>query len=191
MRCFVAVAMPPEIRARLAGLQRDLSRDVDGVRWLRADAMHLTLCFLGECDDVTRASIGAALASSIPGSTGLLHLRVIGVGRFPRTGRARVIWCGIAGAVEDGDDMERLEALHDRVRGAAERGGARLESRPFRPHLTLGRFKVPAAARSISAALEPLNGAEMGDLTVRRVSLYRSVLTRDGAEHTEIAGYEL
>jgi 2'-5' RNA ligase len=66
-----------------------------------------------------------------------------------------VLWCGLSG------DRRSLAALAASVAAAARRAGATLpdEGRPFRPHLTLARCRMPADVRNITAALSGFEGS--------------------------------
>ncbi|HIT50974.1 MAG TPA: RNA 2',3'-cyclic phosphodiesterase, partial [Candidatus Aveggerthella excrementigallinarum] len=59
MRVFIALELPDDFAADVAGLARQLSAEVDG-RFLRRESYHLTLAFLGEVDEAELASAVAA-----------------------------------------------------------------------------------------------------------------------------------
>jgi 2'-5' RNA ligase len=72
-----------------------------------------------------------------------------------------VLWVGIAGAAEpDGErDLQRLSRLAKATARAARQAGVRLERRPFRPHLTLGRWRPgDHPDRAVAAALADYHG---------------------------------
>lgn len=50
MRLFIAIEIDDAVRANLAEFQRELRATGAQVRWVRPEAMHLTLAFLGEVD---------------------------------------------------------------------------------------------------------------------------------------------
>ena len=59
-----------------------------------------------------------------------------GIGAFPNFRRARVVWIGV-------EQEPRLELLHHDLELACEQEGFEVEGRPFRPHITLARVRVP------------------------------------------------
>ena len=63
-----------------------------------------------------------------------MRLRVAGAGRFGSVRRPQVFWAGLDG------DVEPLVELAGRLASAARGLGLPVEDRPFRPHLTLGRW---------------------------------------------------
>jgi len=152
VRLFFALEMPPPVRATLAELLERLRPLGRGVRWVDAEAIHLTLRFLGEIEPARLEALTAA-ARSGTGSCSALRLRTGGLGAFPERGRARVVW--IALSDEDG----ALAALHAALEAALERQGFGREQRPFAPHLTLGRVRQggdPRPALARVAAPEPV-----------------------------------
>jgi 2'-5' RNA ligase len=141
--------------------------------------VHLTLKFLGETREEQVPEILQALSVGLDGCK-RFRLGVAGVGAFPNPAAARVVWAGVTG------DLEQLAALQQAVECSLTSLGWNRESRPFTPHLTIGRIK---RIRQRAVWLKGLAGA--GDLKsegfeVAAVSLFRSELTPTGALHHEL-----
>jgi RNA 2',3'-cyclic 3'-phosphodiesterase len=64
-----------------------------------------------------------------------MRLRLAGGGRFGSTRRPQVAWAGLDG------DVQPLVALAARLADVARGLRLPVEDRPFRPHLTLGRWR--------------------------------------------------
>jgi 2'-5' RNA ligase len=64
-----------------------------------------------------------------------MTLRLTAGGRFGSLRRPQVAWAGLEG------DVEPLVDLAARLADAARSLGLPVEDRPFRPHLTLGRWR--------------------------------------------------
>jgi 2'-5' RNA ligase len=64
-----------------------------------------------------------------------MTLRLAGAGRFGSMRRPQVFWTGLDG------DVPPLVDLAGRLAGVARKQGLPVENRPFRPHLTLGRWR--------------------------------------------------
>ena len=77
------------------------------------------------------AAAGPAVAGTPP-----MTLRLVGGGRFGSLRRPQVIWTGLDG------DVAALVELAERLRVAVRRVGLPVEDRPFRAHLTLGRWRA-------------------------------------------------
>jgi RNA 2',3'-cyclic 3'-phosphodiesterase len=110
-------------------------RDLPGApRWSAPERWHLTLLFLGrvpeDCVDPLVTGVAPAVAAAPP-----MVLRLAGGGRFGSLRRPQVAWAGLDG------DVGPLVDLAGRLADTA--GALRLpvEDRPFRPHLTLGRWR--------------------------------------------------
>lgn len=69
-----------------------------------------------------------------------MTLRLAGTGRFGSVRRPQVFWAGLDG------DVVPLVALARRLATAARSLHLPVEDRPFRPHLTLGRWAPRRAA---------------------------------------------
>jgi 2'-5' RNA ligase len=174
-RCFVAVPLADELRARLADAVAAWrgQPELAAMRWAEPDAWHVTLAFLGptEPDRVPAlaAAIAAATAAHAPWTAG-----TNGVGAFPSASRARVAWYGVS------DPDGRFARLAADVRAAL----AIEDAGRFRPHVTLARGgREPVDLRAwIAGASVPA-----GELVVTRVQLMRSHLGRGPARYETLA----
>lgn len=178
-RCFVAVPIGEELRARLAGYVGQLRRAPRGqaLRWADSETWHVTLAFLGDTDAAATPALGRALAG-VAGRHAAFRVTTGGIGSFPAGGRLRVLWYGID------DTHGRLEALAREVRAALHLDP---EAGPFRPHLTLARRR-DGSERLAFAELASLGGEPpRGRIEVDRVDLYRSHLSRGPARHELLA----
>lgn len=134
MRLFVGTFPPPAIADRCATIAEAL-RAVPGARIVSAPRIHVTLAFLGDqpldlvapLEDALRAHL-ATLAPE--------PVRASEVTGFPTVRRARVAVV----ALEPG----ALRAVHAATAAALRQVGLVPEVRPFRPHLTIARFRSPA-----------------------------------------------
>ena len=107
-----------------------------------------------------------------------------GLGAFPTPTRPRVIWAGTAPA-------PAFVALGQAIDRALAALGLPPETRAFAPHVTLGRVRVPRRDPALATALAAAGARTFGRLTVGRVSLMRSDLSRRGARYTELRGWPL
>ena len=103
-------------------------------RWTPPSRWHLTLLFLGDVPADLLGPLTTAVAPAVAG-TPPLALQLAGAGRFGSSRRPAVCWAGLAG------DVAGLTALAGRLAAAARALGLPVEDRPFRAHLTLGRWR--------------------------------------------------
>lgn len=126
-RLFVALLPPGSVRTELAALAAPLA----GTRWTPADALHLTLRFIGETTAEKQAAMETALARV---RVEPFILPVAGVGLFPSRGPSKVLWAGV------GNAHPRLFQLRKQVDEALLSVDLTLEVRSFHPHFTLARL---------------------------------------------------
>ena len=94
MRCFIAIELSAEVRARLEGIQKRWRDQWPEVRWTRPDQIHLTLKFLGEVADAQLSEV-CRVAEEVAGGISRFDMAVSGLGVFPPGGPARIactIW---------------------------------------------------------------------------------------------------
>ena len=185
LRLFIAVELSPEIRQALGRVQADLQRQLPPrvVRWTIPDGIHLTLKFLGDTPEplVPAVSQGlqAAAASFEP-----FELRVAGFGCFPNPHRARVLWAGVPRIPQPLAGVQRAIDLH-----MARLDFAR-ETRPFSPHLTLGRVSdriSPSERETLAGVLARTQVGDLGAVQVDEIILFKSDLQPGGAVYTALA----
>jgi 2'-5' RNA ligase len=127
----------------------------------------VTLLFLGTVPGDRVAPLCDAAGAAVA-ATPSMTLRIAGGGRFGSVRRPQVAWAGLAG------DVEALTALAARLADAARRLRLPVEERPFRAHLTLGRWRPRAPADG--ALVDRLAGYGGPPWPVTEVELLSSVL---------------
>jgi RNA 2',3'-cyclic 3'-phosphodiesterase len=173
MRTFVALNLPAEERARIHGCLQPLRERPLPVRWVAADALHLTLLFIGDAEPGGVDRIDTAL-SRVTAEYAPLELRFGGTGGFPSLRRAAVIWIGV-------DAVPELMAVQRDIEHALSRLGYPREQRPFRPHITVGRVRKGARPPDM-LHLQHLVSCG-GASTVESVDLMRSHTDPDRARY--------
>jgi len=180
IRAFIAINLPPQLRAKLAAVQQALQRAPGGqaVRWTAAGQIHLTLRFLGNVPAESVAEIQATLPQACAGIAPF-DLQAGGLGCFPNPRQPRIIWVGLTG------ELEALRHLQDQVERATAPWGEP-EARQFHPHLTIGRVKPEQAkpARPLAEVLQARPAEPLGTWRVQQVDLMQSRLAPGGAEYS-------
>jgi 2'-5' RNA ligase len=169
IRTFFALVPDEPVRLSLLALARDVARRSRG-RSVSGEHMHLTLAFLG---DVPPADIGRLreTGDALPRAAATLEFDTLGAWRA-----SGVAW------VAPSSIPPVLVALHARLHAALAGSGFALESRPFRPHVTLARRCVQPHPRQQTT---PIRWA------VRRLCLVGSELRAEGPRHTTLAEWPL
>ena len=182
MRLFIAADLDEAARAGVAGAlthlrewsERDRRGSARGVSWVRVGNLHLTMHFLGDVDAARLPALERALAPALGVEAPRVGLG--GWGVFPPRGEPRVIWAGVtAGA-------DALVRAHGMLGERLRQGGITPEARPFSPHLTVGRIKVPSGPHWIRAIAEapPCPACEW---VLNAYTLYESRLSPGGPEY--------
>ena len=125
-RLFVSLDLPVVVATGLAHLDPHLH----GVRWVRAEQIHLTLAFLGSVQSDIEEEFRNQL-QMIRFISFFLPLQKFGT--FPARGRPKLIWLGV------GRGHPHLFQLHKKVADAALAVGLEPDLRPWHPHVTLAR----------------------------------------------------
>ncbi len=176
VRSFVAIELAPALREAMGGLQARLQPRLGGIRLVRPEGVHLTLRFLGTASPSQLERLSPRLAAAA-GPCPPCDALVRGVGTFPDRGSPRVLWLGI----------ELPEPLLELQRGcerAARAAGFEPESRAFRAHQTLGRWRGQAVRPELPEV-------DLGQTRLETLTLFRSELRRDGAVYTPLARFSL
>ena len=181
IRSFIAIELTDEARGALARLQDRLEEifPANTVRWTAPKNIHLTLHFLGglrvDHVDQVRSTVRDVVATHTPCSLTLSNL-----GCFPNTRRPRIVWVGLSG------ETQLLVALQRELGERLNRAiGFEPESRPYSPHLTIGRIKkglTQQRLRELGQLLEheiPRVGP-LAILPVDRIDFIQSELKPDG-----------
>jgi len=179
-RSFIAIEVSEGARAQIGELLKDLRQEPGiAVRWVEPRLVHLTLVFLGEVTQGFLVSARLRLADAAKRHP-RFALQLKGLGAFPHPRRARVVWVG----TEEGREEACL--LQADVAASLRSIGFQLEKRPFSPHLTIGRLRVPGdVSRVVTAHFE---SERFG---IARVVLFRSVLGPKGPSYTSLAEFPL
>jgi len=184
MRLFVAVDLPDHAKEQLASLVAELRACRADVRWVSADAMHLTLKFLGNVDARELGGIDEAL-QRVAGAARPTRGRLRDIGSFPHMSRPRVLWAGVQTA---GSALVDLATDLDEAMNAV---GFTRERRPFHPHVTLGRVRGTRGLNALRRAVQEHEGFDAGEIPIDEVTLFESELGRGGARYTALGVHRL
>ena len=176
LRAFLALPVDDQMRARVAETMAVLKGSVEGVRWVQDAGVHLTLRFLGSARPAALERLNEPLQRAAQACPAL-EAGFGGLGMFPERGNPRVLWLGARLQPEQ-------QALQAACEAAAVAAGFEPEARPFRAHLTLGRWKDRARRPSLPSV-------ELGSCVLDRLVLFRSDLKPSGAVHTALASFAL
>jgi RNA 2',3'-cyclic 3'-phosphodiesterase len=181
---FPSPSLAEELERQIAGWRPRLGER--GVRWVRPEQLHATLCFLGDVETERLPKLEEALSRATEGLAPLA-LELAGLGCFPDARRPRVLWAGLKG------DLDGLLTLQKAVAAACAPFLQKPDDKPFAAHLTLARLKDPSPElrRSVEKLLESHSDASFGKWTAAEVRLIRSELGRDGSRYAAVRSFPL
>lgn len=191
MRIFCAVDLPDDVRAQAAAHISRLREAAGGeaspskISWERAEKLHLTLKFLGELE---AARVEAVTRAAKRAGEGVekFSLTLAEAGAFPAHDNPRVLWLGLR------DETRRLAALQERLEEECARENFPRETRPFHPHITIARIRIPNAAPARHLAkLHREANFEPASFKVGELIVMQSQLGAGGSRYIPLSRHEL
>ena len=183
LRLFVGVSIPSEWQEELSSVVCHIKETVKDARWVPTKNMHITLKFLGACDEEVPETILAALSAGLS-TVQSFSFRLGEFGAFPSPGRTRIFWMGVD---EGRDEMVDLAARTEKSLAPL---GFEPECKRFHPHVTLARLKRPQDLRGIIAD-QSLPQIKDSLIEVKNVILFKSTLAPKGAIYSKMGEVNL
>ncbi|MBW7472639.1 RNA 2',3'-cyclic phosphodiesterase [Marinobacter sp. M216] len=174
-RLFFALEIPAPVKKGLL----NVAAPVAGAKWQHASQLHLTLLFLGNVDRESLPEISSAL-KELPLAG--FELEVRGVGCFGRPETPRNVWAGVC-------PEPPVVALHGILKERLGHLGFHFEKRPFRPHITLARFRKQRG--SVAGVLAAHREGCFGAFLVEEFVLLESTQGGSGSVYTVVERFPL
>lgn len=187
MRLFIGIACPctPVISRLLGALPGAADTRAAGLRVVTPDNLHITLKFIGAVAAPALPDIVSAMQRALANRCAFT-LQLRGAGSFQSA-----LWLG----VEPNPALSGLATALNETMGAL---GYALETKLFRPHLTLARLTHPPATPCPTQKrlnpgfdLQPWitqhQAGQWGNLPVTAVHLYRSDTLPDAVRYTVLS----
>lgn len=168
-RSFVGLSFEEDPGPQFHDMFRKLKTSADrkklNVKWSPLKNLHFTLKFLGEVDEDRIKKTISSLKDLTP-TLKPLCLKLQGLGGFPDEIQTRVLWMGVK-------NKRGLRELQQQVEEALNPLDFPSDSQEFIPHITLGRFRNRI---SIKDLISPFVRKDFGEIPVRKITLFESVL---------------
>lgn len=174
-RLFFGVEIPASVKKRL----EQVKAPIEGAKWQSTNQLHLTLLFLGQVKpEQVPAICEAARNLPVPG----FDLSIDGVGCFGKPELPHNLWADV-------DPVAPVAAIQKALNQRLEAEGFPMESRPFKPHVTLARFrKQRGSARELLASHRH---DQFGQFPVHECVLYESTQGAGGSVYTVVERFPL
>lgn len=184
VRSFIAVPIPEAVKQQIVQLQTTLRANLpEGITWVKPDAMHITLKFLGEIESTQIAKI-KQLLPQILNEHSAFRIEVAKLGAFPHNHAPRVVWVGLQEA------SDRLAKMQQRLETALAAIGIPPEEKEASLHITLARVKHKLD-KLLPQLLKQYADIAFGTVPVDRVVLFQSELRPSGPVYTPLAEIKL
>ena len=134
-RIFIAINIPEEIKNELISYQKELASL--SARWTPKENLHITLVFIGEINS-SEVSEVLRVAREIAKGHSSFYLKLNKITLGPPNKPPRMVWA-------QGESNSLVTALKNELEEAFLKSSKisynQKEKRPYRPHITLARFK--------------------------------------------------
>jgi 2'-5' RNA ligase len=185
IRSFLAFELAPKVREQIKTVSTELQKTRMPVRWVKVDNIHLTIIFLGSVNEDKIDDIKEKV-NSVVKRFSIFKTRLNGVGVFPNWRRPRVIWVGLNG------EIERLSRFRDELQTELKVLGLKEEKRPYRPHLTIGRFKGASNRdEELKWIIDRYHDITSDQYYLNELVFFKSDLKPDGPVYTKMASWPL
>jgi RNA 2',3'-cyclic 3'-phosphodiesterase len=128
---FFAIKMPLETKLIMQKYTEKLKEILPFSRWVHHQDLHITLAFLGNAPSEKLTSAMENVQATLSGSEGFM-LEINKLGIFGKLDSPRIFWA-------DTKESNELQVVRKKVFTACLDAGFQLETRPFKPHITLAR----------------------------------------------------
>jgi 2'-5' RNA ligase len=156
-----------ELKQLLGKLKRTLSDQEKECKWVPPSNWHVTLVFLGSTSQEKTESAKNLLNGWSAPASSAIDLHFNGLGAFPLSEAAKILWLGVSAEQELLNTQASLESHFSA--GGFDLG----DEKTYRPHLTLVRFRN---SLHVNELLKLGGRKSFGRYPVGEVVLYHSVL---------------
>jgi 2'-5' RNA ligase len=182
-RTFIAIKIQPgeeliflmeELRDRLKNSR---------IKWVETENIHITLAFIGNTSENDIESIKHILESACTRHNPI-PLVFQGIGLFRSVKDPKVIFLQVM-------PPDALDKLRDDICKRLSDKGLFNDSRPFNPHLTIGRPKYIEEKNALPELISAYRDINIQSTVIDKVTFYESMLTQNGPIYKVIGDYEL
>jgi len=185
IRSFLAFELPEKIKEIIVRISEDLRRSGLDIRYVKPDNIHLTVVFMGSISRDYAGPIGKEV-ETVCKRYGSFEISLKGCGIFGGRGNPRVLWIGLDG------DIQGMADLRDSLQHKLAPFGIKEETRGFKPHLTLARFRKNfRPSEKFDEFLIKHHSLSSPICRVSELVMFRSDLNPGGAIYTKLNAWPL
>ncbi len=181
LRCFLALPLHELFHDELRCILGTFRRGIPGVRGVEPRQVHLTLHFFGSIPPSEIDHIDGSMRQ-VASLYAPLRVALDGVGGFPDLKRPDILWLGME------DKAGTLLSFQKALRAAVGQLGFKTETRPFYPHVTIGRIKKRTGSLETLASRIPFRFPS-AEKTADHFALYQSHCLPEGVRYEILKTY--
>lgn len=177
LRSFVGIFPPAELLERLTFIQSKLKPLAPHAKWEHEKKFHITVEFLGDKSETWLSQLECDLRSHV--SVPPFPIVLTHCGAFPSVHSPKVLWIGSVP-----ERNRTLESLVAKIRKVSELHGHTPDTKPFHPHITVGRAKGKISSNLIQN-LETVTFHPI-EFTCSEIRIMKSRLASTGSTYTTL-----
>lgn len=184
IRLFVAIDFPKEVKSQFADLVDLLVEEGYPLAFEKEENFHLTLKFLGWCQEKKIAEIEETIKKATIGVKPF-WFKPSKIGYFLK--ESLILWVGA-------EAQEGLNKLVSQLEDELAKIGFAKEKRPFSAHITLGRKRRAAPFKKWQRIAEEAKNKfhpKFSGFQVKQIVLMESTLTPDGSIYSILSTFPL
>ncbi len=177
LRAFLGIFPPAELLERLAFIQSKLKPFAPHAKWVQKKKFHITVEFFGDNTEMWLKQLDHDIRDHV--SIPPFNIILTHCGAFPSINSPRVFWIGA--------EPERnpvLDSLVETVRMVSKSHGHAPDTKPFHPHITVGRAKGKISSNLIQS-IETVTFHPI-EFICREIRIMRSHLASTGSTYTTL-----
>ncbi|MFC1678533.1 RNA 2',3'-cyclic phosphodiesterase [Patescibacteria group bacterium] len=180
-RLFIALNLPLIVKEHIKEVQDYLSSRTGGIGWVNPQSMHLTLHFLGNLTDLEERQV-IQIMQEFKGKFEVFKFNIGRINAFPNSHNPRVIFLSC-----EQNNSNSVYTFQKILTKELAHIGIKTDTRPWRPHITLGRVKSKENAQlDFNLSIE-----KKTKFNINSVELMESKLKPDGAVYKEVISVKL
>ncbi|HEY9124178.1 MAG TPA: RNA 2',3'-cyclic phosphodiesterase [Bacteroidales bacterium] len=177
-RLFIALPLTIRGHVDINEWVTDKAINENEISWVKPENWHLTLHFLGETN-VSDIPALKRMIDEVCREFSVCEAEMKGMGSFANLKLPKVLWLGFNG-VQSVISAQKIMA--DKLSGL----GFVVETRLFKPHLTVGRIKRLGNVKALNSLLNKYKNSFFAKVQFDRIVLFESILTPQGPVYKEI-----
>ncbi|EFK05839.1 2'-5' RNA ligase [delta proteobacterium NaphS2] len=185
IRSFLAFELPPDIKQVVLTVYSAEKKLPLDLRWIKPDNVHLTVVFMGNIPEDKIEAVGDT-ARKVCAGFSPFDVTPGPVGFFGSRRHPRVLWMGLNGEVRS------MGYFRDALQKKLKPFGIKRERRPYKPHLTLGRFRKNAHPwPHLDYMMAKYRDMDGPTCVLKNLALFKSDLKPGGAIYTKLDAWPL